>query len=628
MLTSWIVLGWVAQPTVEVPVQVAPLGRLLPELSKRLDKKLIADASVRNDVMAVVSPARPLQEILDGIAAAANATWDERKEGLVLIRSQRRALDDEAEETSFRARLIREAIALIPTDKPFDKNTAIALAAYRKEFKAGDESSSRFRELGPMNARSPVGRFSRRLIEAMGTETFAALPVGQRNVFSDKPNRMQRPLAIKGIGALLDQFRAEQARYLVEVEKQGEVKEGHQYASGFDFVQNVPTTYSKIILSVDGRYELNPIIYLHFLDAQGVALASLRCYLNLNYQPKLTTSQNSPRVELSALSQLRRKVYGSKATLAERTPFHDLVARDPLSFVHTEAMQAWSRHSNKPIFALLPDKGVSGHTSPLSLDVYKNSLGWHSRISEATGRIIVRPLEPASAKRFRADRKLLTEYIRMCVRDGQESLAAQEKLALASPHPNGMRNDQFLSVALPFRSRHPFDLLYLRLFALATPAQQSALKSGTAVRLNALSPEARQAAHQIVFDHTMSDVMVHAGRDYRGGVRDITDQFPDGLPTSTSVQVQITTTDGVSIRTSGTERFVAPHALATLMRQPAAQRPKELRYGVQRKLEVGLNVVADQAKSFFERDLTRQGRWVKYDDLPEALRARVQQSEQ
>lgn len=48
----WIVLSLLClSPEVEVPATVAPLSRLLPELGQRANKKLVAGASVREDVV-------------------------------------------------------------------------------------------------------------------------------------------------------------------------------------------------------------------------------------------------------------------------------------------------------------------------------------------------------------------------------------------------------------------------------------------------------------------------------------------------------------------------------------------------------------------------------------------------
>lgn len=610
----------------EVPAQVAPLGRLLPEIGRRMDMKLFAEASVRDDVMAIVSPARPGQEILNGIAAAANATWEKRPEGLVLVRSRLKAQEDEAAEVKYRAQLIRDSLKLIPIEKPFDKNAAAALATYRREFKATIESDpGRSRELAPMNGRSPVGRFSRRLIEAMGPETLAAAPIGQRTVFSDKPNRMQKPLPFKGIGPLIDQLRTEQARYVAELENHPAKPSPGQYASGFDHIREIPKTYSTLLISVVPRPHGQVTIYVHFLNAKGVAQGSFVSYITFYPEARDLASGTSPRVELSQLSLLRSKVYRSGATPAERAPFQDLIARDPLSFVHTEALQVWSRHSGKAIFALLPDKGASGLTAPLTLNVYRNSLAWHSTIQESSNRIVVRPKEPASASRFRADRKSLTDYIRMCVRDGQATLAAQQVLALATPLPEGMSNERFLTLALPFRSRQNIDLLYLRLYALATPTQQSALRSGKAIKFGALPTEARQSAHRLIFDQWVADIMLLAGL-HRGGAKDITDQFPNGLPNDAAVEVRATAVEGAFIRRAGSERFVDARGLATLMRQPSNQRPTQFCYSVQNKLEIELSVFPNQTRIFTDEAKGRTGTWGGYAALPEAFRARVQQA--
>mgnify|MGYP000963440698 CR=1 FL=1 len=54
---SWLVAALVLAPgQVEVPATVAPLGRLLPSIGKRLGLELVADPNVRDDVMGIVIP--------------------------------------------------------------------------------------------------------------------------------------------------------------------------------------------------------------------------------------------------------------------------------------------------------------------------------------------------------------------------------------------------------------------------------------------------------------------------------------------------------------------------------------------------------------------------------------------
>ncbi len=52
----WIVLSLLyIAPEIEVPATVAPLSRLLPELSQRANMKLVAGVSVREDVVGATS---------------------------------------------------------------------------------------------------------------------------------------------------------------------------------------------------------------------------------------------------------------------------------------------------------------------------------------------------------------------------------------------------------------------------------------------------------------------------------------------------------------------------------------------------------------------------------------------
>lgn len=102
---SWLVAAVVFSPVqVEVPATVAPLGRLLPNLGKRLGIELAADPSVRDDVMGmVIPPSTSTGAVLSGIAEAANASWDLRDNRRVLVRTRKQQEADEAEDADMRA---------------------------------------------------------------------------------------------------------------------------------------------------------------------------------------------------------------------------------------------------------------------------------------------------------------------------------------------------------------------------------------------------------------------------------------------------------------------------------------------------------------------------------------------
>lgn len=625
---------------IEVSPQVAPLSRLLPEIGRRMDMKLVADASVRNDVMGIASPKRPVQVILDGIAEAANARWETRGDTLVLLRTKGMEAKEEETDAAHRAEWIRQVIAQTPIEEPFDDTKAAALANYRFEFKSKkDLTTADYAQLDVMNVRSPLGRLTRRLIEAIGPEELGKLPQGRRTVLSNRPTKVQRPLRVKDLPGLIETFRSEQNRYVKAVNALDKPSHTGQFVSGFDYVQEIPADPAKIIVVVDTTNSFQQFLYLQFLDSNRRTTASARCYVNRSFAMQSAPIEpDSPVIVLNETSKLRLRLSRQREAVspADRVPFQDLIARDPLSYVHSEAIHTWSRHRSVPVFALLPDSAMFfGQGDPLRLGAYLNALRLNVTAIESADRIVIRPNEPALTRENRADRAALTAYIREVLKAGQATIAAQQRLALASPQPHGMRNTEFLRLALPQRNLAPYDLVLLRLFALGTPAQQAMLLNGGSLTVADMSREQANLAHDMVFGFSSEfgfGTRLVDGRD-RSSPSELTERFPDGLPASlrlTATQTeqegtQIKSDQGDSFMTSHGELFLNAEALASHQMLEPSFRPKEYRYARQRSLTLRFmfSETTGSEQAYSEMQVEPKSAWVAYESLPEELRALV-----
>jgi hypothetical protein len=635
---SWLVAAVVfSSVQVEVPATVAPLGRLLPTLGKRLGIELAADPSVRDDVMGmVIPPSTSTGAVLSGIAEAANASWDLRDNRRVLVRTRKQQEADEAEDADMRAAWIRRVISKTPTESAFTDASAAALADYRFEYKSNAaRSQPSFAQLDVMNARSPLGRFTRRLIEAMGARELASLPQGQRLVFSTRPTRVQRPLPLKNLDSLLSTFRAEQNRYAKAVEAKGEPGMQGQFVSGFDFVQPIPNTPSKINLVIDNRNPYQWFILLSFHDSRGITTLSTRGSLTRDaFETPPVIDPKSPRIPLSESSLLRLKVSRTTEVISdhERKPFQDLVANEPLEFVHADALRAWSSVAKKPIFALLPDSAIgwSSGNSNITISSYRATLSRSTSISEERNRIILRPLEPASARLTRANRAALTAYIRECLKAGRSTLAAQMNLARATRSGFGNSGDWFLRLALP--PMHPSldSLMVLKLIALGPQSQRQALLEGQSLSLGDLTREQITLAHDLVFKYGVvsSFIMPLMTTDMRmnRGPSEITEALPNGLPANFQVAAPLKSETGFVAREAGSEPlFMTDRSVALYVAGGTKVPGKELRAATQESLNMRLTApgIFIGHRSFVEHVFDPRAPWGPYNTQPSAARARV-----
>ena len=631
---SWLIAALVLHPVqFEVPATVAPLGRLLPNLGKRLGMELGADASVRDDVMGIVTlPSTSAEAILAGIAEAANATWYLRDNRRVLVRTTKQAEDDGAEDAEVRASWIRRVISKTPIQSAFTEANAAALADYRFEYK---NTQTSFAQLDVMNARSPLGRFTRRLIDAMGAKELASLPQGQRLVFSTRPTRVQRPMPLKNLDSLPATFRAEQNRYVKAVEAKGDPGMQGQFISGFDFVQPVPVNPAKISLVIDNRNPHQLFILVTFHDANGEIMLSTRGSLTRDaFETPPVIDPKSPRIPLSESSLLRLRVSRTTSIVTDqdRKPFQDLVADEPLEFVHGDALRAWSRAANKPIFALLPDSAIgwTSRTDNMTISSNRASLSRSTSIREERSRFILRPLEPASARQARANRAALTAYIRECLKAGRSTLAAQMNLARATRSGFGNSGDWFIRLALP--PMHPSldSLMVLKLVALGPQSQRQALLEGRSLSLSALTREQATLAHDLVFKYgVLSSItmpLMTVDMRMNRGPKEITEALPNGLPSSFQVAAPLKSETGFVSRQTGYEPlFMTDRSIAFYVAGGTPVPGKELRVATQESLNLRLTVpgIFIGHRPFVEYVFDPRASWGPYNSQPSAARARV-----
>ena len=635
---SWIAVALLLMPRAEVEVlsTVAPLGRLLPDLSQRAGIKLLASASVQGDVVAISSPKRPIRELMDGIARAANATWEERKEGWVLIRTKAQEDQDEAKELIIRAAWIKKAIEQTNTDEPFDATRAAALADYRYEFKSKKEHTpGDYAQLPVMNARSPLGRLSRRVVEAIGVETFARLPQGKRTVLSNRPTKMQRPLVVKDLKGLIEQFRTEQNAYASAAKAKGQPQGGENttFVSGFDYVQEIPEEWDRVLVIVETFNVFQTFVHVKLADRQGNHLASVRCYMNReNFGSQPQAEPNTPTIEFSSetIEILRARSAGGELTDTQRMPFRDPATRDPLDFVHREALQTWSTFNNKPVIALLADNQTLGFgiRQPYVLGSYKLQVKYGSEVVENDSMIVITPKEPASARRSRANRAVLSAYISSYRQKGYATLDSQMKLSTASESMTASSVDSALRLALPGRQPAFSSLALLRLLVLAHPSMREGLLAGGTVTLAEMNPAQRAWATDLLFnaDHLGNTMRVNSRSPNANNVAgEITEAYPNGLPGTASIRTNASEVDAVRFKQQGQFVLDGEETLASYLFQPEAEQPKEFQYGRLRSFEVHLDLNPESGTygTYREEMVDPNSPWKAYQQLPQAFRDKV-----
>jgi hypothetical protein len=617
----------------EIPAMVGPLDRLIPEIGTRLNMKLIAGVSVKSDVVGIASPKRPAKVIMDGIAAAVNATWEERPEGWVLSRSRKQELEDEESDAKYREDWIRKSLESTPIDTPFDEIRAKALAEYWFEFKSKKEhSESDYAQLDTMNARSPLGRFTRKLAEAFGVAQLARVPQGSVTVYSTRPTKMQRPMPIKNFDALIGKFLEEQNRYAKAVQAKGTPQDGQysQFVSGFDTVHSISPGYDKIRVAVDTRSSSQTFLRVEFCSAQGQTLATARAYVNRRYDPPALAPDSDVEIELDEGSQafLETVKKGRGLFFEEAILITEVLRRDPLENVHREGIRTLSSQLKKPVVALLSDDGLMTQTAtPYRLSSYRQSIAFRSKIQDSGEILVIRPNAPGETRLNRMNRRALQRAIDLRLSNkGRLTVDAAADLLASSDPRSSITTSQLLWLALPeFRNMTAGGLLSV--IAHADPPQRQELLAGASLRLRDLNARQRVLVERLVFAQSQDSFF---GVTSRVVAKDPlptepTEAFPNGIPATFALRTESIVSDGARFQQAN---LIVPYSVSELAQLASYGPMQDMLYQRCQVRLLRIDVTITPSRGF--ESVIREARpdpkseWGPYSSLPQDLRDEVQ----
>ncbi len=564
-----LVLLVVAQAEIEVPATVAPLSRLLPELGQRANMRLVAGASVREDVVGIASPKRPVRELMDGIAEAVNATWTEKGGEWVLARTKDQESEDRKQEVEFRRKQIARTLSQGNLKEPFTSLHAQSLAERRKAIYSGDQE---FRQIQDLDRRSPVGRFGFRVLEAIGLEALADIPPNRTVVFSSRPTARQRRLLPNVASALFAEFVKEQQMYADAAKKvEGYFPLGGPH--GFDFAMAPPSAVDKILVVVSAFQIGNLSPHLILADAQGKVL--------------LTTQIDFRRDGTALLESLEKGVdevlvnegwildYWSKFPLPA-----DVISRlrrpaeyDPQSLFFEGAMRLYAKVKSRPVIMLISDlyppypprTESSEARPPMPYAAVELNIRRRCEIDVREDRVIIRPHEPVLSRRMRTSRAATQEFIRAS--DPRPTVRTLSALMGKVDLSQAQFALQYAQVAQVKEfdwqlARQPLGLL--RLAALGN--QTSDL---TFAQMN---EQQRELARFLVYEHRLVPNSPLQGMKHLS--EEPTEAFPNDLPRDAKLSVRFEEAVGAKVGPS----VIRPENLSYEMLTPET-RPREFQMG-------------------------------------------------
>lgn len=400
-----LVLLVVAQSEIEVPATVAPLSRLLPELGRRANMKLVAGTNVRDDVVGIASPKRPVRELMDGIAEAVNASWVEVNGEWVLSRTKKHEDLDRMRETIYRQAAIARSLTLAKLSEPFTELHALSLVEQRKAYYAQDQEPKGGYEL---HMQSPVGRFGFRILDALGAKELAEIPAGRTVVFSSRPTPRQRALPAAVTTSLLAEFMKEQTLYF-NASSRDEKSIPAGGPLGFDFAMKLTGVVDKCLLVVSAQPfgNIRPHLILADKDKRVVMMAPIE--VRRDTAPLFESLE---RVEDGPIAHEGwiRDYWTSKPTPNEiKARLRRPAENEPHALYLEGVIRTWSQLKGRTVVALLPDLMPMVVPSEVEPRFRSAQLAVRMRcaVDESPTRVVIRPHEPVLSRRMRTDRSAL-----------------------------------------------------------------------------------------------------------------------------------------------------------------------------------------------------------------------------
>lgn len=185
------------------------LSRALEVISKQVGERHYATPELGEQLVALKCNATP-ETLREKIAHVANAAWTKTSDGWRLERSKdltsalRQA--DLTNRTALMRRAIDFALSRCPPSLPVDQ----ILADFQVALETAEKGETLNREVR-LRLRGLTDGLRRSLCEAFSAEQLAAIPVGARITFSDKPTAKQQQLseaARRAISSALDLYRS------------------------------------------------------------------------------------------------------------------------------------------------------------------------------------------------------------------------------------------------------------------------------------------------------------------------------------------------------------------------------------------------------------------------------------
>jgi len=481
--------GQTAEKKITLELPATRTEEVLRQLSKQSGRIMVADPSMRSEVLLISVKDAPLGEVMKQIAAVTDGMWTELAGELSLAPNAEVRSKEEAQAVNLRAAAITKMFAALPTDDP-----AATLLA--------QQSLTALAQIGP----------------------------GQRVVFSSNPTSMQ--VEADGVTSdFVDYALSKTGTTSVQASAPNPSPGQRQLPppSALNSRSNDPqppqpatNDPSKVILAVSNMGQtMNAQMVIY--NGRGVEMASdlVSGDAKVELPPAATldaalTTPASSKVEMAKITRelwnsgfSHNQVRQSDLTPETAAAIKHPETNDPLSFYASDALLQRAKECGVQIVADLPDSVAYGRAESAAAFLSDAVANHDLKATVQDGWLIISPGLPVLSRIERANRPALATLMTAVSLTGHASLDDMAAYALAEGHaPMGIL-PEMRDASVPYLKNFVHDwanfqlegdrFLYLALFGTLSPEQRIDLFNYRQVPARSLSSVGQVILNDIAF---------------------------------------------------------------------------------------------------------------------------------
>jgi hypothetical protein len=570
-----------------------PAWRALSELSTSSGVQLEATPQTANDVVVIRVKDAPLSAVMKQLAACINAEWERTNSGYRLTRPQRLEVEEQRRELQATAaafaKHLKNRAAALEKQGGFDEAKARNLNMQLDDFYRRSDPynpGSNWEQYSSISEKMPAARMAARIALAMDPMVLASIPAEQRVVFSSSPTKMQQKLPAQAL-ATLSTFVKEQAVWAEEMKRNPPVQ-SNWYIGGATSVEAAP---AKVLVSVT-RYGRNAQVQVNIYDAKGMMITSAGSSLSVDWRAMMKEANDAAQrdtgkaeIKYSPLTLKLRSFFGpqpdSKAPEMDaelREAILHPESRDPLSFGTSEGLIGVGEIRGENVIASVPDALISGNywsSEMKSPSAFLASMrSYLMDYEEADGWLVVRPIDAATARKSRLDRRALGNFLRNTAKNGSATLEenAAYALSIRVGHNDVLTPSMLRLVSADTSAVNYFGTLdVLRLYGTLSASQRQELLSPAGMSLRRLTPQQRGYVEYLAYSNEYSVQFQprEAPQDsesqmiyWNGIMREPTESLPNGIPSTGTLKMTDTTDRVVFLGKQPADSWMSGRALS------------------------------------------------------------------